>query len=107
MLRDESGYAQASWFNGAYLARVFKRGQRLVPHGRGTRFKGAIVIQQPDYELIESGEGDPLHTGRLLPRYPPTPGPPPRPPPPPPWRLVHTLPPGVPGALPYAVPAPP
>src|SRR3989475_7807527 len=30
MLRDESGYAQASWFHGAYLARVFERGQRLV-----------------------------------------------------------------------------
>jgi len=67
MLRDESGYAQASWFNGAYLARVFKRGQRLVLHGRVTRFKGAIVIQQPDYELIESGEDDRLHTGRLVP----------------------------------------
>src|SRR3989442_1182207 len=69
MLRDESGYAQASWFNGAYLARVFKRGQRLVLHGRVTRFKGAIVIQQPDYELIESGEDDRLHTGRLVPVY--------------------------------------
>ena len=69
MLRDESGYAQASWFNGAYLARVFKRGQRLVLHGRVTRFKGAIVIQQPDYELIEGGEDDRLHTGRLVPVY--------------------------------------
>src|SRR5213595_2985263 len=27
MLRDESGYAQASWFHCAYRARVFERGQ--------------------------------------------------------------------------------
>jgi ATP-dependent DNA helicase RecG len=69
MLRDEGGYAQASWFNGAYLARVFARGQRLVLHGKVTRFKGAIVIAQPDYEIIESGEDDRLHTGRLVPVY--------------------------------------
>jgi ATP-dependent DNA helicase RecG len=67
MLRDASGYAQASWFNAAYLARVFTRGARLVLHGKVTRFKGAVVIQQPDYELIESGEDDLLHTGRLVP----------------------------------------
>src|SRR3989441_4013590 len=65
MLRDESGYAQASWFNGAYLARVFKRGQRVVLHGPVTRFKGAIVIQQPDYDIVESGDDERLHTGRL------------------------------------------
>src|SRR5437762_104453 len=69
MLRDASGYEQASWFNAAYLARVFKRGARLVLHGKVTRFKGAVVMQQPDYELIESGEDDRLHTGRLVPVY--------------------------------------
>src|SRR5256886_6854585 len=69
MLRDESGYAQASWFHGAYLARVFERGQRLVLHGKVTRFKGAIVIQQPDYEIVESGDDERLHTGRLVPVY--------------------------------------
>jgi ATP-dependent DNA helicase RecG len=69
MLRDETGYAQASWFHGAYLARVFKRGERLVLHGKVARFKGAIVIQQPDYEVVESGEDDRLHTGRLVPVY--------------------------------------
>src|SRR2546427_12998778 len=69
MLRDESGYAQASWFHGAYLARVFERGQRLVLHGKVTRFKGAVVIQQPDYEIVESGDDERLHTGRLVPVY--------------------------------------
>src|SRR5881628_306668 len=34
MLRDESGYATASWFGASYLSRVVKRGQRLVLHGK-------------------------------------------------------------------------
>ena len=47
MLRDSSGYATASWFGWRYLARVLKRGQQLVLHGRVGRYKGAIVLQQP------------------------------------------------------------
>src|SRR5206468_2728001 len=103
MLRDESGYTQASWFNGAYLARVFKRGQRLVLHGRVTRFKGAIVIQQPDYELIESGEDDRLHTGRLVPVYSLTEGLAQRALRSLMWRIVDTFAREVPEALPDAV----
>ena len=69
MLRDASGYATASWFGWRYLARVLKRGQRLVLHGRVGRYKGAMVIQQPDYEIVENGEDERLHTGRLVPVY--------------------------------------
>src|SRR5947209_15839349 len=69
MLRDASGYATASWFGWRYLTRVLKRGQRLVLHGRVGRYKGAMVIQQPDYEIVENGEDERLHTGRLVPVY--------------------------------------
>jgi len=69
MLRDESGYATASWFGWRYLARVLTRGQRLVLHGRVGRYKGALVLQQPDYEIVENGEDERLHTGRLVPVY--------------------------------------
>jgi ATP-dependent DNA helicase RecG len=69
MLRDPSGYATASWFGWRYLARVLKRGQQLVLHGRVGRYKGALVIQQPDYEIVEDGEDERLHTGRLVPVY--------------------------------------
>ncbi len=69
LLRDASGYVTASWFNAGYLARVFARGQRLVLHGRVARFKGALVLQQPDWEIVEHGDDDRLHTGRLVPVY--------------------------------------
>jgi ATP-dependent DNA helicase RecG len=59
----------ASWFGGAYLSRVLKRGQRLVLHGRVARYRGAPVLQNPDYEIVESDEEDRLHTGRLVPVY--------------------------------------
>ncbi|OGK99832.1 MAG: ATP-dependent DNA helicase RecG, partial [Candidatus Rokubacteria bacterium RIFCSPHIGHO2_12_FULL_73_22] len=69
MLRDESGHATASWFGWRYLARALKRGQRLVLHGKVARYRGAIVLQQPDWEIVESGEDERLHTGRLVPVY--------------------------------------
>src|SRR5439155_27270686 len=69
MLRDPSGYVTASWFGGAYPSRVFQRGQRLVLHGRVGRFRGALALQNPDYEIVESDEDDRLHTGRLVPVY--------------------------------------
>jgi ATP-dependent DNA helicase RecG len=79
MLRDESGYLTASWFGGSYLSRVLQRGQRLILHGRVARFRGAPVLQNPDYEIVESGEDDRLHVGRLVPVYSTTDGLPQRP----------------------------
>ena len=68
-LRDESGFLTASWFGGAYLSRVLKRDQRLVLHGRVARYRGAPVLQNPDYEVVEGDGDDRLHTGRLVPVY--------------------------------------
>jgi ATP-dependent DNA helicase RecG len=68
-LRDPSGYLTVSWFRGAYLARVLQRGQRLVLHGRVGRYRGAPVLNNPDFEIVESDEDDRLHTGRLVPVY--------------------------------------
>ena len=91
MLRDASGYATASWFGWRYLSRVLKRGQRLVLHGRVGRYKGAMVIQQPDYEIVENGEDERLHTGRLVPVYSLTEGLPQRALRSLMWRLVDTF----------------
>jgi len=69
LLRDASGYATASWFNAGYLARVLARGQRLVLHGKVVRYRGTLTLQHPDYEIVEGGEDEHLHTGRLVPVY--------------------------------------
>jgi ATP-dependent DNA helicase RecG len=103
LLRDASGYATASWFGGGYLARVLERGQRLVLHGKIARYKGAIVIQQPDYEIVETGEDDRLHTGRLVPVYSTTEGLPQRALRSLMWRIVDAFTRDVPEVLPDAV----
>src|SRR5262249_60668465 len=91
VLRDASANATASWFGWRYLARVLKRGQRIVLHGRVGRYKGAMVIQQPDYEIVENGEDERLHTGRLVPVYSLTEGLPQRALRSLMWRLVDTF----------------
>jgi len=69
MLRDETGHVAASWFRAPYLGRLLQRGQRLVLHGKVARFRGVLTLQHPDYEIVESGDDDRLHTGRLVPVY--------------------------------------
>ena len=103
MLRDPSGYATASWFGWRYLARVLKRGQRLVLHGRVARYKGATVLQQPDYEIVENDEDERLHTGRLVPVYSLTEGLPQRALRSLMWRLVDTFASTLPEVLPDGV----
>ena len=70
LLRDATGLLKAVWFNQPYLQRVFQRGQRLIVHGKVQRYgAGPLQIQVKDYEIVEDGEDEPLHTGRLVPVY--------------------------------------
>jgi len=80
LLRDDSGYATATLFAGRhYLQRVLSRGQRLVLHGKVGRYRDKITIAVQDWELVESGEDEQLHAGRLVPVYSSTEGLPQRP----------------------------
>jgi len=75
MIRDASGFLSCTWFNQPYLARVFKRGQYLIVHGRVQPYgRGPLQMLVKDYELVEDGEDETLHTGRLVPVYPATEG---------------------------------
>ena len=75
MIRDVSGFLNCAWFNQPYLTRVFKRGQRLIVHGKVKPYgRGPLQMMVKDYEVVEDGEDDTLHTGRLVPVYPLTGG---------------------------------
>jgi len=75
MIRDESGFLNCAWFNQPYLARVFKRGQRLIVHGKVQPYgRGPLQMFVKDYEVAEDGPDEMLHTGRLVPVYPLTEG---------------------------------
>jgi ATP-dependent DNA helicase RecG len=70
LLRDESGFATATLFAGRnYLGRVLSRGQRLVLHGKVGRYRDKLTIGVQDWELVEGGEDEHLHAGRLVPVY--------------------------------------
>jgi len=70
LLRDGTGFLKAVWFNQPYLERVFKRGQRLIVHGKVQRYgSGPLQMQVKDYEIVEEGEDETLHAGRLVPVY--------------------------------------
>ena len=74
-IRDASGFLNCAWFNQSYLTRVFKRGQRLVVHGKVQPYgRGPLQMLVKDYELVEDGPDEPLHAGRLVPVYPLTEG---------------------------------
>ncbi len=75
MIRDVSGFLNCAWFNQPYLARVLKRGQRLIVHGRVQPYgRGPLQMSVKDYEVVEDGPDEMLHTGRLVPVYPLTEG---------------------------------
>jgi ATP-dependent DNA helicase RecG len=75
LLRDRSGYLTLVWFNQPYLDKVLARGQTLVLHGKVTRFGGGpLRMQHPDFEIVNDGDDERLHTGRLVPIYPLTEG---------------------------------
>jgi len=74
-IRDASGFLNCAWFNQPYLARVLKRGQRLIVHGKVQPYgRGPLQMLVKDFELVEDEEDEPLHAGRLVPVYPLTEG---------------------------------
>lgn len=69
---DETGNVRVVWFRNPYLAKTLKVNQQVVISGRVNIFKGQMVFESPEYELLESQEL--IHTGRLVPVYPSTEG---------------------------------
>ena len=69
VLGDETGNVRAIWFNQPYLASTFKPGTSLVISGKVNVFRGSLVFQSPEYEIMR-GQEDLVHTGRLVPVYP-------------------------------------
>ncbi|RIK47250.1 MAG: DNA helicase RecG [Chloroflexi bacterium] len=65
-VRDETGVIHATWFN-PYVAKQLQPGTRVSLSGRVEHMRGSLVLNSPEWELLES---DLLSTGRLTPVYP-------------------------------------
>ena len=73
ILSDETGNLKVIWFGQRYLARTLKPNARIAVSGKPDRFRGQLVLESPEYELLDQGQ-TPIHTGRLVPVYPLTEG---------------------------------
>jgi ATP-dependent DNA helicase RecG len=73
LITDKSGMLVGSWFNQAFMQKMFKKGQKVILSGivKSNPYKGGIPqIDNPDYEIMEGNESDNLiHTGRTVPIY--------------------------------------
>ena len=73
VLGDETGNIKATWFNMPWVARQLKHGVKVVLSGKVNVFRGSLVFQAPEYEMLDGGD-ELVHTGRLVPVYPSTQG---------------------------------
>ncbi len=71
-LTDGLGVCWGVWFNQPFRRTHFQPGLRVIFSGRVERKYSQIQFANPEYEAVE--DGDPLHTGRLVPIYPLTEG---------------------------------
>jgi ATP-dependent DNA helicase RecG len=68
--RDQTGYFTALWFGRGFLAQVFKRDQRVVLYGKKALAKDRrVVLDGPDFEIVEDDELASIHMGRVVPVY--------------------------------------
>jgi ATP-dependent DNA helicase RecG len=69
VLRDESGYVTATVWGRPWIARAVQRGQRMIVHGRGARYKDKITLQVQEWETVDAADDEPIHAGALVPVY--------------------------------------
>lgn len=73
VLRDDTGTVRAVWFNNPNLSYILRPGTRVVLSGKVNVFRGSLVFQAPEFEIIETEE-DVARVGGLVPVYPATKG---------------------------------
>lgn len=71
---DGYGTACGTWFNQPYMAKLFQTGMPVLFSGQVQRRGMQVEMQNPEYEILEGGEGELLHAGRVVPVYPLTQG---------------------------------
>lgn len=73
-IKDSSGTLDIIWFNQPYIPKSVNQGNLISVSGKAGENKGVILMQSPEYEVIEDLQSKTIHTGRLVPIYPETRG---------------------------------
>ncbi|MBN1366418.1 MAG: ATP-dependent DNA helicase RecG [Dehalococcoidales bacterium] len=64
---DETGNIGIVWFNNPWMAKTLKTNSQVAISGRVKSFRGRLVFENPEWEIIEDQEL--IHAGRLVPQY--------------------------------------
>ena len=68
-LEDETGAIKATFFGRGYLANsTLRPGVSAVFHGAVEQYQG-LALKGPDFEVLEAGAENGIHTGRIVPIY--------------------------------------
>lgn len=74
VVADDTGNIEVVWFNQPYLTQYIHPHDTLALSGRIELFGKKLVMQSPEYEVMNDETKETLHTGRLVPVYPETRG---------------------------------
>lgn len=66
VLTDNTGFLRLTWFNQPWLTNRLREGTQLVVSGKIDMYLGRLVMNSPDWELLEQEH---LHTNRIVPIY--------------------------------------
>ena len=66
VLTDSTGFLRLTWFNQPWLINRMREGTQLVVSGKIDMYLGRLVMNSPDWELLEQEH---LHTNRIVPIY--------------------------------------
>lgn len=71
LVSDGGGCLSVKFFNQPYLAGILKDGRQAVFFGEVSRDKYGLELTMlnPEVELLEQGDGMPVHSGRIVPVY--------------------------------------
>jgi ATP-dependent DNA helicase RecG len=62
-----SGHLICRWFNQHWVEKVIAAGQRLVVHGKPKRRGKEIIIDHPEFEVVEEDAETSIHLRRIVP----------------------------------------
>ncbi len=57
------------WFNMPFLSKVLAAGQEVVLYGKPKEYRGTIVIDHPEFEVVRDAGGPSIHLERVVPVY--------------------------------------
>ncbi len=71
LIQDDSGQVKAVWPNQKFLKDTLKPHQRVVLYGRAEYWGSrGLQLTSPEFEVVQDDkDGEPLHTGRIVPIY--------------------------------------